>query len=52
MAEELDGNKELLKVFGYLVIVGLGWILPAPEPITPIGVKVFLFFWQWFTAGR
>lgn len=56
MAEELDGNKELLKVFGYLVIVGLGWILPAPEPITPIGVKVFFVFlavvYGWTVTGQ
>lgn len=37
-------DKELLKVFGFFVIAGLGWILPAPAPITPIGMKVFLVF--------
>ncbi|MCB8815254.1 SLC13 family permease [Desulfosporosinus shakirovi] len=56
MADELKGHKELVKVFGFLVIVGLGWILPAPAPITPIGVRVFFVFlavvYGWSVTGQ
>ncbi|CDX00826.1 SLC13 family permease [Desulfitobacterium hafniense] len=37
-------DKELIKVLFFFVIAGLGWILPAPAPITPIGMKVFFVF--------
>lgn len=56
MAERLDSNKEWIKVLGYFVIVGLGWILPAPDPITPVGVRVFFVFlavvYGWTATGQ
>ncbi len=49
-------DKELLKVLGFFAIASLGWILPAPAPITPIGMKVFLVFiatvYGWTITGH
>ena len=40
----LPANREWLKALIILVIAALGWIIPAPAPMTPIGVRCLAVF--------
>ena len=40
---QMDGQR-LIKILLCLAIVVIAWFLPAPEPMTPVGVKVLGVF--------
>ena len=40
----LPANREWLKALIVLGIAALGWIIPAPAPMTPIGVRCLAVF--------
>lgn len=52
MAEKIAGkSKELLYVAIYFAIVAFFWlVVPAPEPLTPVGVKVLGLFLAYIVA--
>ncbi|MGI6678659.1 MAG: SLC13 family permease [Dehalobacterium sp.] len=53
---KLARNKEITRFLIYAIICSLGWILPAPDPITPTGLKVLFVFvatvYGWTVTGH
>lgn len=52
MSEKVAGkSKELLYVAIYFAIVAFFWfVVPAPEPLTPVGIKVLGLFFAYIVA--
>ena len=58
MAEKAKEKKDLYYlhvVIGFVILVLFSWVLPAPDPITPLGMKVvgafLMMVYTWSTVG-
>ena len=59
MAETVKKEKKDLYwihvVIGFVILILFSWVLPAPDPITPLGMKVIgaflMMVYTWSTVG-